>query len=63
MLKALCRACPNRNPRCSLWLEHLLWLRTLLKGQCPLGIDDLELETWFDLGLLDHELNKGKLLG
>lgn len=58
MLEALCRTCPHRTPQRSIWLEHLLWLRMLMAGHCPVGINDLELETWLDLGLLEHELKK-----
>ena len=63
MLETVCERCPSKEFVRSQWLEHLLWLRTVQNGGLQLDMDDLELNTWYDLGVLDSEMNKGKMHG
>lgn len=61
MLETACAKCPAKEFVRSQWLEHLLWLRTIQTGGCRLDPDDLDINTWHDLGVLDAELTKGRM--
>jgi hypothetical protein len=61
MFSIVCEKCPSKEVSRSQWLEHLLWLRTILQGGCGIDMDDLDLNTWHDLGALSAELNKGQM--
>lgn len=49
----MCKRCPRREAKPSPWVGRLLYLRTLRMGGYPFAADDLDLETWADLGELE----------
>lgn len=52
-LAAACARCSKYKVRPSRYVLGLLYLRQLRLGGYPFGCEDLPLETWSDLGVLE----------
>lgn len=52
-LAAACARCPKYQARPSRYVLGLLQLRQLRLGGYPFAADDMPLETWSDLGVLE----------
>lgn len=48
----LCPSC-SRRQRHSMYVSHLLWLRSLVRGGYRFGPNDLPVATWEDMGVLE----------
>jgi len=55
-LAAVCAKCPKYHARPSPYVAGLLDLRMLRLGGYPFAADDLPLQTWTDLGILENYL-------
>lgn len=54
-----CEKCKSVRPEeVSPYTNHLLYLHRLKSGGYPFGPDDLDLDTWADLGLVTELLNQ-----
>jgi hypothetical protein len=54
MLAMACRGCPRYRAQPSRYVLQLMRWRTLRKGGFPFQSDDLSLQVWNDLGILEQ---------
>ena len=56
-----CERCPKARPEdINPYTAHILWLITLQEGGFPFGADDMDLETWTDMGRVKQTLEAAK---
>jgi len=48
-----CGVCAKRKAARSSYVSHLIFLRTKRLGGYPFGAEDLDEQTWIDLGILE----------
>jgi hypothetical protein len=54
-----CEKCEKKKSReSSPWTMHLMYLRNLQKGGYPFKANDLSLEEWIDLGMLNDLIER-----
>jgi hypothetical protein len=59
-----CKNCPKRRPdQISLWVWHLLKLRRLQQGGYPFEANDLSLEEWEELGMVNEIIEQAQKEG
>ncbi len=56
-LKAVCEACPHREPYVpSEWFFHIWFLSRLSQAGYPFGTDDLSIDEWLGIAEMKSEL-------